>query len=287
MATCELDRLASIFERFSLHAHVFNTGPLCGASSYHHEAGRGHIHVLKQGTIRVETPTKPAWIIRAPFLLFYMKPVNHRLVPLTEEGEVITVCGEIDFGDGLENPVTQVMPELIPVELDHNPHLSAILNLLFEEAFHPACGRQAALDRICELLIIQLLRISMENQSTNVGLLAGLADQRLAKALTCIHKEPGKTWTLEQLAAKAGMSRASFATKFRDTLGMTPGDYLAHWRLGLAKSLLKKGRPVSLVSDEVGYSSPAAFTRAFAGRFGQTPTAWVREAWQMQAAAAQ
>ncbi len=282
MTSYPLDRLASIFDRFSLHAHVFNTGPLCGSASYQHEAGRGHIHVLKKGAIRVETPAKPSQIVRAPFLLFYMKPVTHQLIPLIEEGEVITVCGEIDFGDGLENPVTQVMPDLLPVELNSNPHLSAILNLLFEEAFNPACGRQAALDRICELLVIQLLRISMESISNDIGLLAGLADQRLAKALTCIHEEPEKAWTLEQLAGKAGMSRASFAVKFRETLGLTPGDYLSHWRLGVAKSLLKKGRPVSLVSDEVGYSSPAAFTRAFAGRFGQTPTAWMKQIWQDQ-----
>ncbi|MEZ5573796.1 MAG: cupin domain-containing protein [Halioglobus sp.] len=85
--------------------------------------------------------------------------------------EVITVCGAIDFGCGLENPVTQVMPGLIPVDLN-NPHLLAILNLLFEEAFNSACGRQAALDRICELLVIQLLRISMEDNATPVGLLA-------------------------------------------------------------------------------------------------------------------
>lgn len=285
MTTCTLDRLASIFERFSLHAHVFNAGPLCGTSSYHHEAGRGHIHVLKQGAIRVETPTRPARIIRAPFLLFYMKPVTHQLIPLAEEGEVVTVCGEIDFGEGLENPITQVMPGLIPIELDSNPHLLAILNLLFEEAFNPACGRQAALDRICELLVIQLLRVSLEDKSTQTGLLAGLSDPRLAKALTGIHKEPERAWTLAQLANEAGMSRASFAVKFRDTLGMTPGDYLGHWRLGLAKSLLRKGRPVSLVSDEVGYSSAAAFTRAFAGRFGQTPSAWVKQIWRNQTAA--
>jgi AraC-like DNA-binding protein len=278
-----MDRLANLFERFSLRAHVFNTGPLCGASRYDHESGLGHIHVLKQGTIRVETPAKPAVIIRAPHLLFYMKPVTHRLVPLIDEGEVITVCGSIDFGRGPENPVTQVLPGLIPVNLNDNPHLSAILTLLFEEAFNSACGRQAALNRICELLVIQLLRISIENNATQIGLLAALADQRLAKALTCIHTAPEKAWTLEQLANEAGMSRANFAVKFRDTLGMTAGDYLSHWRLGLAKSLLKKGRPVSLVSDEIGYSSPAAFTRAFAGRFGQTPTSWVKESWQTEA----
>lgn len=275
-----MDRLVSIFERFSLRARVFNAGPLCNISNYDCKAGIGHIHVLKQGAIRIETPTKPSKIIHAPYLLFYIKPVAHRLIPLVDEGEVITVCGEIDFGDGLENPALQVMPGLIPVALECDSQLSAILNLLFEEAFNVACGRQAALNRICELLVIQLLRITMENNSTDIGLLAGLADQRLAKAITTIHEEPEKPWTLEQLANKAGMSRASFACKFRDTLGMTPGDYMTHWRLGVAKSLLKKGRAVSLVSDEVGYSSPASFTRAFAGRFGQTPTEWVKEVWQ-------
>lgn len=275
-----MDRLANLFERFSLRARVFNTGPLCGSSTYDHSSGHGHIHVLKQGTIRVETPAKPSLIIRAPHLLFYMKPITHRLIPLVDEDEVITVCGEIDFGDGLENPITQVMPGLIPVELNNNPQLNVVLNLLFEEAFNPACGREAALDRICELLVIQLLRISMESNATSVGLLAGLADQRLAKALTLIHQQPEKAWTLEQLARMAGMSRASFAVKFRDTLGMTPGDYLSHWRLGLAKSLLKKGAPVTLVSDEVGYSSASAFTRAFSGQFGQTPSSWVKETCQ-------
>jgi AraC-like DNA-binding protein len=206
-----------------------------------------------------------------------MKTTTHRLIPLLEEGYVVTVCGKIDFGNGLENPITQVMPELIPVRLNDNPHLSSILSILFEEAFNPACGRQAILDRICEILVIQLLRISIENNSTQLGLLAALADQRIAKALTCIHQNPEKQWTIQQLAEHAGMSRAGFAVKFRNIMNMTPGEYLSHWRLGLAKSLLRKGRPISLISDEIGYSSPAAFTRAFSSRFGLTPTSWVKE----------
>jgi len=271
-----MDRLATFFERFSLRANVFNTGPLCSAYNYRGECGRGHIHVLKQGRLRVEVPRQRPIVIEAPHLLFYMKPVTHRLTPLDGE-DVITVCGEIDFGDGLENPVTQVLPERIPVQLQDHPRLAALVALLFDEAFSPECGRQAALDRLCELLVIQLLRISMDNCTSSIGLLAGLADPRLAKALTCIHAEPARSWTLEQLAHEAGMSRANFAVKFRDTLGMTPGDYMSHWRLGLAKSLLRKGSSVSLVSDHVGYSSPAAFTRAFIARFGLPPTAWLKE----------
>src|SRR5918999_264253 len=143
-----------------------------------------------------------------------------------------------------------------------------------DEAFANRSGRQAALDRLCELLVIQLLRHLMDGDPGRRGLLAGLADPRLAKALNAMHNEPARDWSLESLARRAGMSRARFAVNFRETLGTTPGDYLAQWRLGLAQSLLRKDRPVSVVASEVGYSGAAALTRAFRARFGKTPSAW-------------
>ena len=78
------------------------------------------------------------------------------------------------------------------------------------------------------------------------------------------------------LAAEAGMSRARFAVKFRDTVGMTPGSYLSEWRLGLAQSLLRRGTPVNVVADEVGYANASALSRVFTARKGEPPTAWVR-----------
>ena len=271
-----MDRLESIFERFSLRANVFNTGPLCNITNYSEDADKGYVHVLKQGTLRVETKNDTVKVISAPYLLFYIKPLTHRLIPLQEEEEVITVCGEIDFGEGLANPVLQAMPGLVTIDLRSNLQLSAVLHLLYEEAFGSHCGRQASLNRICELLVIQLLRVTMDNNSASIGLLAGLADPRLSKALYAIHKNPQKAWTLDLLAHVAGMSRASFAVKFRDTLDVTPGEYLTNWRLGLAKSLLKKGLPISIVSDQVGYGSAAAFTRSFVSRFDQTPSSWLK-----------
>jgi AraC-like DNA-binding protein len=103
------------------------------------------------------------------------------------------------------------------------------------------------------------------------GVLAGLADPRLAKALTAIHEEPKKPWLLEDLADLAGMSRTRFAAHFRAVVGRTPIDYLTLWRMAIAGQLLAKGKPVKAVATQVGYESPAAFSRVFSRLTGQAP----------------
>ncbi|MEN8801641.1 MAG: AraC family transcriptional regulator, partial [Thiogranum sp.] len=97
------------------------------------------------------------------------------------------------------------------------------------------------------------------------------------KAINAMHAEPAHPWSLEELAATAGMSRARFAAKFRDVVGMTPGSYLGEWRLGVAQSLLRQGKPVQLVSDVVGYGSASALSRAFRAQIGLSPTEWVKQ----------
>jgi AraC-like DNA-binding protein len=271
-----VDRLASLLDRFELRARVFRSGPLCSLAAFDAEDNVGHIHVLKHGSLRVETAGEPAFEISAPTLLFYMRPTPHRLLPCRPEGAE-TVCGSIDFGAYAENPLSRAVPRTLVLPFAELESLSRTLELLFDEAFATRCGRQAALDRLCELLVIQLLRHLMQRERANVGLLAGLADPRLARALNAMHEEPARPWTLDQLAGRAGMSRARFAVNFRDIVGMTPGEYLTHWRLGLAQSLLRRGKATTLVAHEVGYSGPAALTRAFKSRFGTPPSEWLRQ----------
>jgi AraC-like DNA-binding protein len=269
------DRLASLLGHFQLRARVFHSGPLCETVQFDAAEGVGHVHVVRRGSMRVEAPGAPALEISAPTLLFYLRPTTHRLVVQTP-GDVDTVCASIDFGVRTGNPLATALPRVLAIPLAELPGLARTIELLFDEAFATRCGRQAALDRLCELLVIQLLRHLM-NEGRVSGLLAGLADRRLAKALNAMHDEPSRDWSLERLAARAGMSRARFAVNFRETVGLTPGEYLAHWRLGLAQSLLRRGKPVALVAQEVGYGGPAAFTRAFSARFGASPSHWRRQ----------
>ena len=127
------------------------------------------------------------------------------------------------------------------------------------------------------MLLIQLLRYLMDGRLGATGLLAGLADPKLARAITAMHDAPQTAWSLEALAAKAGMSRARFAAAFKDAVGVTPGDYLADWRMNVSCTLLKQGRPVAVVADRVGYGSPNALARAFRVRMGCAPRDWLAQ----------
>jgi len=118
------------------------------------------------------------------------------------------------------------------------------------------------------------LRLLMESGEVHGGLLSGLSHPRLRNALAAMHEAPAKEWTLDELANVAGMSRSVFATTFRETLGITPGQYLQGWRVRLAQKALRRGRPLKIIAAEVGYGSEAALSRAFKAQSGQSPRQW-------------
>ena len=94
------------------------------------------------------------------------------------------------------------------------------------------------------------------------------------RALVAMHEAPAHPWSLDTLADAAGMSRSAFADAFRASVGQTPGQYLQGWRIGLAQRALRRGRPLKLIADEVGYGSEAALSRAFKAHSGVSPRAW-------------
>ena len=270
------DRLVWLLERFELRARVFQAGPLCRSARFDASDGLGYIHVLRAGAMDAETAGEGGSAVEEPTLLLYMTPTDHRLRPRGETAEL--VCASFEFGSGLGNPLARALPALLRVRLADAPALDATLALLFREAVERHCGRQAVLDRLMEVVIVQLLRDLMDRGVLRSGLLAGLADRRLARAINAMHARPAESWSLESLAGVAGMSRARFAARFRELVGSTPGAYLADWRLGVAQSLLRRGRPVQIVADEVGYGSASALSRAFSARLGMSPAAWRRQA---------
>lgn len=269
-----MDRLAGLLKHLSLRARVFNSGPLCAISNYRGEEGAGHIHILKQGTLQLEFPGRQTQVIDEPTIIFLLKPTPHRLAPGAKGAH--TVCGEFSFGTTTANPLQQAFDRPVLLPLHSISSLERTLDLLFEEAFTERCGQRAALDRLCELVIIHLMRHLMDQETVDTGLLAGFADQRLSKALIAMHEMPAKSWTLATLAKHAGMSRARFSAVFRDTIGQTPGDYLTCWRILLAQRLLRQGQELDLVAHSVGYSGPPALARMFKQRLGLSPTRWLK-----------
>jgi AraC-like DNA-binding protein len=269
-----MDPLAPFFAQFSLSARVFYSGRLCGASGDHSSAAAGHLHVLRQGKLRVSGPDGRTLTIRQPSVFFYPRPCRHRFRANKETGAEL-VCARIEFGAGMLNPLVQALPQMMVLPLHELAGLAPTVDLLFAEAFGNQPGRQTAVDRLTEYFIVLLLRAAMDAQLIQGGILMGLADPRLSKAIAAMHGQPERAWSLDALAGAARMSRARFAVHFRKIVGATPFDYLTDWRIGVAQSLLKRGEGLKLVAPTVGFSSSAALTRAFARRTGMTPTAWL------------
>jgi len=267
------DRLSALLQRFELHARVFHSGALCGMADFDGGTGVGHLHLVRRGPVGVTDTQGRHSVVHEPSVLFFPRAGAHRL----DGGERATadvVCASIDFGAGDENPLLRGLPPLLCVPLAQLPGLDLAQQLLFSEAQASRCGHGAVVDRLTEVLVIQLLRHAMAHRLVDGGVMAGLADARLAKAISALHADPARTWTLDAMAERAGMSRARFAAHFTHTVGVPPGDYLTGWRLGLARTLLRKGLPVKQVAAEVGYASPGAFGRVFLQRLGTTPTQW-------------
>lgn len=261
-----VDRLAAIFSRVHVRARVFHTGRLHCSVAFPAASGPGHVHVLRAGRLRVEGAAFEPVALQAPAAVLLPRANAHTL-GLGDGGEAELVCAEVDLG-GPGNPLEQGLPPLLSLPLVPGDGLDRLLALLFEEAGAHYCGRQAALDRLAELVLIHMLRHLMESRATSYGLLAGLAHPTLRRALTGVHEDPGGPWTLEAMAEAAGMSRSVFAETFRQTVGVSPGEYLIRWRLSLARAALMAGKSVKTVAREVGYDSPAAFSRAFSRHFG-------------------
>lgn len=270
-----MDRLTTLLNHFSLHAGVFYTGNICGVHDFEKDALRGHLHLVKRGPVQVIGIRNAVIHISVPSLLFLPRPDTHRLVADERAGADV-VCGTVQFGGGGRNPITDSLPAVVLVELAQLPGVQALLGLMFDEAFSENCGRQAVLDRLCEVLMIRLLRYCIDQGLTQGGTLAGLADARLAKALIAIQDDPARQWELPDMAALAGMSRARFAVRFRAITGETPADYLASWRVMTAQRLLKRGRQLKHVASDVGYGSASALSRAFVRKLGASPTQWLK-----------
>ena len=268
-----MDRLSPLFSRFMPTARVFHSGALCRTVNFDAQGDVGYLHVLRAGPLRVVSRGLPVRTLTEPTALFYPRACDHRFVIQGDGVELF--CATVELGGGAHNPLARALPPQVVLPLRAMPALGPTLELLFAEGLGKQCGRQASLDRLMEYVLIQVLRHLMDRGERSAGLLAALADPRLARAVTSMHERPDHAWSLETLAQEAGMSRSRFALHFRETVGLTPLEYLTRWRVGLAQVQLLRGKPVKAVAREVGYRSQAALSRVFSQRCGLSPRHWL------------
>jgi AraC-like DNA-binding protein len=271
-----MDKLSLILNRLSVTAGVFFTGEMCGLANFDGTKQReGHMHLLASGRIDVINQNNEVITLDKPSLVFFPKPSIHRL-RVKENDNANIVCASIKYGANTSNPLTNALPNMVMLSFEDDDYIESFVKGLFEEAFHQRDGKQLIIDRLTEVLIVHLLRNVMNQDSGYQGVLAGLANNQLAKVLIEIHRAPEEAWTLESMSQLAFMSRSKFAEEFRRVVGQSPGDYLIDWRVSVAQSELKKGKPVAVVANEVGYENSSALSKAFKRKTGLSPSAWLK-----------
>jgi AraC-like DNA-binding protein len=141
------------------------------------------------------------------------------------------------------------------------------------ESLQPGPGSEFIIGRLMELILVEILRggaLRVDQEQT--GLLAGLADPVTARALSAIHRDLARDWTVHDLALLSAVSRSAFAARFRKIMGTGPIEYILNWRMARAKDELRYGtRSVSQIAFDIGFQSSSAFSTAFTRSVGYSP----------------
>jgi AraC-like DNA-binding protein len=202
-------------------------------------------------------------------------PVDWRgAVP--DEMSVDLLCGAYQLDRDLTHPLFAEMPDIIhlPASVGSRPSLRAAVELLGGDLREEHPGSGTALSALLDLLLVYIVRAYLEERTeapSTVGWQAALADPAINTALRSMHEDPARPWTVQELGARAGLSRAAFARRFTALVGRPPLAYLTWWRLSTAARLLRQGdAPLASIASQVGYTSQFAFAHAFKREFGQT-----------------
>ncbi|WP_137974137.1 AraC family transcriptional regulator [Pseudomonas sp. F(2018)] len=179
-------------------------------------------------------------------------------------------CGHFHHAPG--SALFDALPEVLLLPIQANSSLAALVELLRQEAESARQGARSLIDHLSGALFTLILRTHLEQQPVLSGALALLTDRRLARAWQAMLDDPARPWSVSELAALANQSRATFARNFAALAGTSPGAMLTRLRMEKARLLLRTSTlSLNAVALEVGYESPAAFSRAFRQCHGDAP----------------
>ncbi len=193
------------------------------------------------------------------------------------------ICGAVRFEHPAARNLIEILPGTIHVEAATSPRLEwmqSMLRLMAAEAAELRPGGEAVITRLGDILVIQAIRAWIESDpAAHTGWLGALQDPLIGRAISLIHREPAREWTVASLADELAMSRSAFAARFTELVGEPVMRYVARWRMHVAVAALKEeGATVGELADRLGYRSEAAFSRAFKRVIGASPGAVKRSA---------
>jgi AraC-like DNA-binding protein len=211
----------------------------------------------------------------------FTRPIGGTLPVYLQQGQgpaqAHLICGFLGCDARPFNPLLAALPRLLHVRPNGGDDglLGQFVRFALAESSARSSGSECVLARLSELMFVEVVRRYVSSlPDDQTGWLAGLRDVVVGRALMHLHDRPAHTWTLEELARESGTSRSVLADRFAFFVGVPPMQYLGQWRMQLAAALLAGSGSIAEVATEVGYSSEAAFSRAFKKIVGVAPARW-------------
>ncbi len=291
--------ISDIMKYMQLTGCVYFQRDFCGPWAMRMaDTGFAQFHVITSGACVVETDGK-THDIGTGDVLFFPHGAAHVLAdqsgrepvegpeymqalagdaPMFTQGPSPTrmICGHFAYRAKGTHPLLDELPEMVHItasEMGASSPTTTLLHLIMDELTDKEPGFEMSVERLAEVLLLQVLRVYYRAQSSPKGFFAGLRDSRLSRAIARIHADYGGPLTLADLAESAAMSRTAFALRFSMVVRMTPIDYLQRWRMLVAQDLLATTAwSISEIAEQVGYGSDIAFSRAYKRRFGKPPS---------------
>lgn len=202
---------------------------------------------------------------------------QYALLSVEGDGPLTTaICGGVRFEHPAARHLVDALPPVIHIRSadgQHSEWLGSTLRLMAIEASELRPGGEAVITRLSDILVIHAIRAWIESEAeTAGGWLGALADPQVGQAISAVHAEPERPWTVALLASEVGMSRSAFAARFTELVGETAMAYVARWRMHVATDRLREGSvSVAVIARDLGYESEASFSRAFKRVVGTTP----------------
>lgn len=286
------DALTTILRRLRLRAGVFIHADFCGTWAVDtsgdrkvpfHLIGRGSgwLHtddtdeprLLSAGEL-VVFPHDAPHVISSSASLPDASLINQPIEPEAEGPVTSMLCGFFEFQSKAAWPLLDGLPNAIVLDLQEAGRVMgtpALIQLIVSELENASPGADAAVNELAYVLFIHVLRAQMQHGLEH-GLLCALFDPKIGRGLNLVHANPAASWTLEKLARNIGMSRSTFAERFKQLVGMTPMRYVTQWRMQEAVDLLQTtALSIAAIAERCGYTSEVAFRKAFRSVIGVPP----------------
>lgn len=279
---------SKLLSTFRLTAEIYNNSQLCGQWQVHaHSDGLTCFHMVTIGRCRMLVPNIGEFELELGDLVVFPREIPHTMLPFEGAPEtqfktkIFTpdsskygtglLCGTLNFEHQGFNHILDALPKVFIIKQHDAKWIKPLLMQIQDEVFEQVNSDKNMLNRLSELLFVYALRHHMQQHGAS-GVFTLFASIELAPALQLMRDHPDKNWSLEQFGKACSMSRTKFSQLFKKVSGYTVNEFFTWWRMQLAFDYLRQGQRITQVSEQVGYASESAFSRAFKKCFAINPS---------------